>query len=94
MSNIKKTGKIQGTITMKRISETELEYNCIIKSVNTITLTKSDDAETTEAIIHYFDTEDEINLVVRGNYYNESIQRLYKKYLNNETIKLTLTVNS
>lgn len=76
---------------MKRISETQVEFDVIVKSCNVIQ-TCEDDADKVEMYIHYFDRESELNLVLRGRYSNEFLKYLDKVSREMRVIKLVLTV--
>lgn len=53
---------------MKRISKNRIEFDCIVRGVNSVLQTSADTAEPIEAFIHYYDEQDEINNNLYGGY--------------------------
>jgi len=76
---------------LKRISKNKIEFDCIVKAVTPIE-TSEDDADKIDMYIHYFDRDDDLNLVIRGKYNSEHLEYLQKAAKEMRVVTLTLTV--
>jgi TusA-related sulfurtransferase len=79
---------------MKRISKDKIEFDCIVRSITVPTLTAIHDGDKIEVIINYYDTQDDINLVMTGSYKAEHLASLQEAYKNMETINIILEVKT
>ena len=76
---------------MKRISKNKIELDCVVQAVNPI-MTYGEDADKIEMYIHYFDKEDDLNLVIKGKYTSEYLEYLQKAAKEMRVVTLTLTI--
>lgn len=77
---------------MKRISKNKIEFDCIVRSINSTFQTDEKDFDRIEIFVNYFDQEDEINLVWRGKVDAEHLQKLQEAYNTMKVLKIVLEV--
>ena len=77
---------------MKRISKNRIEFDCIVRGVNSVLQTSAETAEHIEAFIHYYDEQDEINLVLRGNYKRKYLEKIQEAHKNMEKITVIIEI--
>ncbi len=66
-----------------------MEFDCILRVVTTA---EDDNSEYIDACLHYFDPDEGLNIVMKGKYKPEVLDRIKESLHNKERIKIRLQV--